>query len=210
MISRILELTALFFGLPFAYTLGLFPVPVLVFLWLGALLAYAFLYTHRGFRFKTIWTWNFQRKELWFVTRRFLFFASLMTLFVYFLDPNKLFEFPRENFAVWLKVMLIYPFFSVLPQSFIYRVFFVERYGFLFSSRTALLIFGSAAFTFMHLVFRNWIALAITAVGGLLFLQTYLRSKNFLLSSFEHALYGCFAFTIGLGSFLYGGTWNEA
>jgi uncharacterized protein len=44
-----------------------------------------------------------------------------------------------------------------------------------------------------------------TAIGGALFLQTYLASRSMLLATLEHAAYGMVAFTLGFGRFLYHG-----
>jgi uncharacterized protein len=44
---------------------------------------------------------------------------------------------------------------------------------------------------------------ALTALGGLLFLHTYLVTGSMLVSSLEHAAYGVAAFTFGIGRSLY-------
>lgn len=204
---RSLEFFVLFFGLPSLYMTGLIPIHVLGFLWLASFLAYAFLRKQSRFRLQHLWTCGVSKPHLKRVLLRFFFFAIGMTGFVYFFSLGKLFEFPFEEPWRWLQLMIFYPLFSVLPQSFIYRVFFVQRYERLFSSEYLLLIFGALSFMFMHLIFRNWVALAVTGIGGFLFLETYWRSRNYFLSAFEHALYGCFAFSVGLGPYLYSGSW---
>jgi uncharacterized protein len=55
----------------------------------------------------------------------------------------------------------------------------------------------------MHILFHNWIALALTFPGGILFALRYCNTRSLAVSSLEHALYGCFLFTIGLGQFFY-------
>jgi hypothetical protein len=57
----------------------------------------------------------------------------------------------------------------------------------------------------MHVIFGNGLAMALTLVGGLFFGHTYLRTRSLLACTFEHGLYGCFVFTIGLGRFFYAG-----
>jgi membrane protease YdiL (CAAX protease family) len=104
--------------------------------------------------------------------------------------------------------MVGYPLFSVYPQGLIYRAFFFHRYRPLLrvapQTRSWILILVSAAtFALMHILFHNWIALALTFPGGILFALRYCNTRSLCVSSLEHALYGCFLFTIGLGQFFY-------
>jgi uncharacterized protein len=46
------------------------------------------------------------------------------------------------------------------------------------------------------------LALILTFLGGVLFGLRYWQTESLLVSSFEHALYGCAIFTIGAGSSL--------
>jgi membrane protease YdiL (CAAX protease family) len=59
------------------------------------------------------------------------------------------------------------------------------------------------AFSYMHIVFRNPAAMGLTLIGGVLFAITYEDTESLIISIFEHALYGNFLFTIGLGRYLY-------
>jgi membrane protease YdiL (CAAX protease family) len=52
-------------------------------------------------------------------------------------------------------------------------------------------------------IFENWIAPVLTLIGGLLFAWTYARTRSQVVASFQHALFGCFLFTIGLGWYFY-------
>jgi membrane protease YdiL (CAAX protease family) len=45
----------------------------------------------------------------------------------------------------------------------------------------------------------------LTTAGGLLFAFTYLRSRSTLLVAAEHALYGDFVFTVGIGGMFVNG-----
>ena len=51
----------------------------------------------------------------------------------------------------------------------------------------------------------NWIAPALTLIGGIVFGFTYERTRSSLVVAVQHALFGCFLFTIGLGWFFYSG-----
>ena len=46
----------------------------------------------------------------------------------------------------------------------------------------------------------------LSGVGGVLFARTYLTSGSLAMAALEHALYGNFIFTIGLGEFFFHGT----
>jgi membrane protease YdiL (CAAX protease family) len=80
-----------------------------------------------------------------------------------------------------------------------------ERYRILFPSAALMILISAAAFAFSHIVFRNPWSVALTFVGGLLFAWRYQRTDSLLVSSLEHALYGCYMFTVGLGGLFYHG-----
>jgi uncharacterized protein len=101
--------------------------------------------------------------------------------------------------------MILYPVLSVYPQGIIYRAFFFERYRILFPNPAVLIVVSALAFSFAHIIFRNPVALIFTLVGGLLFAWRYAATGSLLTSSFEHALYGCWMFTVGLGQYFYKG-----
>jgi membrane protease YdiL (CAAX protease family) len=136
---------------------------------------------------------------------RFVPLAALITAGVLLFRRDMLFGFVRSRPVVWAIVMVLYPVLSVYPQGIIYRGFFMRRYEALFGSSRLMLLASAAAFSFMHIVLLNPVAIALTFVGGLLFNRTYVRSRSLLVSAIEHSLYGCFLFTIGLGRYFYGG-----
>jgi uncharacterized protein len=76
----------------------------------------------------------------------------------------------------------------------------------LFPGRLATIVASAAVFSFLHIVFRNPLAVALTFPAGLLFAYRYSQTGSLATSSFEHALYGCWLFTIGLGQYFYHGT----
>jgi uncharacterized protein len=99
--------------------------------------------------------------------------------------------------------MLLYPTLSVYPQGIVYRVFVFERYRPLFGAGWGIVLASAAAFVFVHIVFRNPLALILTFLGGVLFGLRYWQTGSLFVSSFEHALYGCAIFTIGIGRSFY-------
>lgn len=122
------------------------------------------------------------------------------------LSPGTWLALPRTRPALWLLFATLYPVLSVLPQGVFWRVFFVHRYEPLLGHGVAMVVAGTLAFAFAHVIFRNAIALALTALGGLLFLHTYLVTGSMLVSSLEHAAYGVAAFSFGIGRSLYLGS----
>jgi membrane protease YdiL (CAAX protease family) len=202
----ILELLILFIGLPLAYRYSPVRIPALPLLWVIAGYAFWRLWTDRTFDRARLWnapalaghlgailvTFGLVALMLWFGVRRFA--------------PQLEWSLVRENPAFWAVVMVAYPILSVYPQGVLYRAFFFQRYGALFPGRWAMIVASAAAFAFLHIIFRNPLAVALTFAGGLLFAARYGETGSLATSSFEHALYGCWLFTIGLGQYFYHGT----
>jgi hypothetical protein len=138
--------------------------------------------------------------------KRFLISASALTVLTLIFTPHLAFSFVLNNFPVWVVVMVAYPLLSVVPQEIIFRVFFFSRYSAIFTRNRAMIIASGITFGLAHLVFHNWVAPVLCAIGGLMFAQTYDRSRSLLLVSIEHAIYGNFLFTVGLGHYFYHGS----
>lgn len=139
------------------------------------------------------------------VLRRFALSAGLLTAFTLLVAPDKLLSFPAERPLLWLLVMVLYPILSVIPQEIAFRQFFFTRYGALFPSPRLMVAASGLAFGFAHVLLSNWVAVVLSAIGGLFFAATYQKRRSLALVIVEHALYGCFLFTIGLGYFFYSG-----
>lgn len=131
--------------------------------------------------------------------------AALMLVFFIF-RPDLVFALPRQNPKIWIMVLILYPLLSVYPQEIIFRTFIFHRYQPLFPSGAFILIVSGFSFGWAHIFFANWIAPLLSAAGGILFARTYARTSSTVLVSIEHALWGNFIFTIGLGSYFYGGS----
>jgi membrane protease YdiL (CAAX protease family) len=121
------------------------------------------------------------------------------------LNPDLLFIFPRERPGLWVAVMIGYPLLSAFPQEFIFRTFFFQRYASLITDTRARIAVSAVLFGYAHIVLHNLPAVVLSTVGGLLFASTYARTRSTVLAAFEHALYGCFVFSVGLGSLFYAG-----
>lgn len=132
----------------------------------------------------------------------FLIIVTTTYLFLLYDAPEKLFYVVRNKFSLWIYILFVYSFLSVLPQEIIYRSFFFKRYANLIKNKHLLVFINAIAFSLGHLFFQNTLVLFITFLGGLLFGYSYLKSKSLVLVSIEHALYGCWLFTVGMGDML--------
>lgn len=124
--------------------------------------------------------------------------------------PDHLFNLPRERTKLWAKMLVLYPVTSVIAQEAVYRVFFFHRYAALFPRRWPMNAASAAAFAISHVVFRNWIALAVTLIAGLLLAWRYDRTRSFKAVWLEHTLWGWLLFTCGLGVYFLSGSKNPA
>jgi len=134
------------------------------------------------------------------ISFRFLIIAILTTLVLYFQDKDVLFKVMLKKPGLWLKFSGIYILFSVIPQEFIYRTFFVKRYQTLIKNKTLFILINSVLFSFAHIWFQSWIVLLFTFIGSLLFANTYLQTKSTFLIILEHSLYGVWLYTVGYGA----------
>jgi len=150
-----------------------------------------------------------RRRQTGAVLLRFLVLGTLLTLFVRLAMPPEFLDLPRHNPVLWLAIMLLYPLLSVWPQEVIFRRFFFARYHRIFGN-TGLVPASALAFGFAHIIFLNWVAVALTLAGGTIFAADYARYRRLGLACLEHSLYGCLIFTIGLGRYFYTGTaWHH-
>jgi len=201
------EFALLFFALPTAFWLWPFEMrpPMIPTLLVAFLVCLLVLLRDKSFDRRQLWHRDDLGRELKRVIPSFIGLAALLAAMVFLVERDRLFGFVRENPVPYTIVMIAYPVFSVFPQELLYRTFLFHRYGPLVKSRWTLIVMSAVAFGFMHIVFENWIAPVLTLGAGFLFAWTYARTKSTLIVSIEHALYGDFIWTIGLGWYFYGG-----
>lgn len=142
------------------------------------------------------------RRGLPLVLVRFMVLGVALCGLVLWLRPDAWLSFPRQRPGLWALVMVLYPVLSVVPQEVVWRAFLHHRYRGLLPSAVARCAAGAVAFGFAHVVMENWLAVALSTFGGVLFAMTYERSRSLLLACVEHALYGCLVFTVGIGKYL--------
>lgn len=190
-----------------AVYLAIDPSPRLLFpsLWAWGLVCLVLLLRDGGFERGRLGGVAGLRREWRPMLARFAVLGSVIVAAMAVFAPDRLCDLPREQPGLWAAIMVGYPLASVYPQEVIFRAFFFRRYAGLFSHRVAMVAASAVSFGYLHIIFGNPIAVAMTLVGGLLFATTYARSRSLLASSVEHSLYGCLVFTVGLGGYFYSG-----
>lgn len=179
-------------------------------LWAGALLIHFFLKKkNRENPVEKLNLAGFRKGALW-ILLRFAILAPLIVLLTFWLRPDTFLSLPRERPELWVRIMILYPLLSVWPQELIYRAFFYHRYTPLFGQGRLYTVMSATMFGYMHILFLNWVAVAMTFIGGLLFASDYRRNRSLALVCLEHSLYGCLIFTVGLGLYFYtGAAWGS-
>lgn len=128
--------------------------------------------------------------------------AIITTFYMLFSDKESLFVVMLNKPLMWMMLLFIYSFFSVYPQELIYRTFYFKRYETLFSNKKLFIFVNAIVFSLAHLFFKNTLVIVLTFLGGILFATTFNKTKSTLLVSIEHAIYGCWLFTVGMGNML--------
>jgi membrane protease YdiL (CAAX protease family) len=148
-------------------------------------------------------------RDLSITLLRFVVLGGVLTVATRLAFPGLFLSLPEQHPKFWLAIMLLYPLLSVWPQEVIFRRFLFHRYEKLFGER-AIIAASALAFGFAHIIFLNWIALALTTVGGAMFARDYSRKRSLWLTCIEHALYGGLVFSLGLGRFFFtGAAWHH-
>ena len=201
-----LECAFLFLALPLLIKFRLlpnFPIPYLVLTGVAILLI---LHRDPSFDSSRLFTWGDYRPLLTRILIRDIICLILLGLAVRLFAPQLLFSLVKQRPWLWDVIMVLYPLVSVYPQELLYRAFFFHRYQGLFGSGWALPIASALAFGFVHIIFGNWLSVVLCMIGGLFFSMTYSQSGSLLLACVDHAIFGNFIFTIGLGRFFYHGS----
>lgn len=210
-LARAVELVTLFIGIPLLLTLlagRVNPLPVL-----AAVLVIVGIHLYRDPTFdrsvilrRDDFVRLFVRSILPLYLAGWLLLGAILWLY----EPRLLFAFPRQAPHIWAIVMVGYPIASVVPQTVLYRGFFFHRYRPLLGNGWTMVLVAALVFAFGHIIFRSWVAIALTTVGGLLFSWRYRQTNSLLISAIEHALFGQMVFTLGYGVFLYHGSVRAA
>ena len=132
----------------------------------------------------------------------FMGFIILTISYMLLNDSDRLFIVVLETPLLWITIVFVYVFLSVLPQEYLYRALFFKRYERLMSSKPLFILFNACAFCVAHLMFHNTLVLILTFCGGLLFGYTYSKTRSYFWVCIEHSFYGLWLFTVGMGAML--------
>ena len=197
----LLEFSLIFVAFPLAIYFHLVPNNPILFLVLIALAAFLVLRRDDSFD-RSMLTYDGETPPLLkHVLLRDAVLLAVLGLGVWLFAPELLFSLIKRAPGLWVAIMVLYPVLSVYPQEFLFRTFFFHRYRPVFGDGSGIVVASGLVFSFVHIIFHNWLAVALTLVGGLLFSWTYRRSSSLLLTCIDHALFGNFLFTIGLGQY---------
>jgi len=197
-----IEALLMYIGLPILFYFDWLPVPKLLVLLLVAAYCGYQLWQDSNFG-KGLLRRSKNQQISRTILLRSVVIAILIAAIVWLIQPDQLFYLPTHRPVLWMVIMVLYPILSALPQEFIYRTYFFYRFDDLMTLKYSTVIVSALAFSFLHIVYHNWMAVVLSFVAGLLFGTTYLQTKSLFWVTVEHAIYGCLVFTIGLGNFFY-------
>ena len=201
-----LEFAAVFVIVPLLIYFRRIPNLPIPYLLITALVAFLILRTDPTFKLSQLTAWGNFRPFLTNILIRDAVCLVGLGIAVYLLAPQLFFSLIRRSPGLWALIFLLYPLLSVYPQELLYRAFFFHRYQPLFGNGWVMLAASALSFGFVHIIFRNWLAVGLCLIGGFLFSLTYQASGSLLLACLDHAIFGNFLFTIGLGQFFYHGS----
>ncbi len=199
-----IEMVLLFFALPVAIAYWVNQVADYLMPLLGAvgIACLAVLLADKQFKRFRLWHWQDFFTHLRTTLKMFIPWACLLAAVVYLIKPELFLQWPLQEPELWMLTLLIYPIVSVIPQEIIFRTFFFHRYKQILPSKMARWGLSTFVFGLVHLVYGNWVAMVLSWIGGALFGYRYMQTRSTPVVVVEHAIWGSFIFTVGLGSYL--------
>ncbi len=197
-----LEFCLIYFFIPLIITINFREFFFLPSLLIVFLISIILLKLDKNFNFRKL-----LKKIFWkIVLKSFFAFFTFIFVYILFLDKNLLFQLPINNPRIWVLAIVIYPVVSVIPQEFIFRVLFYQRYEKLFSfEKNYVILINSITFGFSHIVFTNFHSIILSTLASTIFSIAYLRN-SFFTCIIVHSLAGQLIFTLGLGKYFFNGT----
>ena len=113
--------------------------------------------------------------------------------------PEALFQLPRTRTGLWLIIMIAYPLLSVYPPELIFRTFLFHRYRDLLPPRALMADQRPGIRVRPHRPAQLAVRAAVDAGRVAVRQQLPSQQLSTLLVALEHALYGCFVFSVGAG-----------
>jgi hypothetical protein len=160
----------------------------------------------KDLRFRFDGSWEKARRFLPQLLLRVAVAALILFALTWFVWNDLFLRLPRQRPHLWMLVMMLYPLLSVVPQEYLFRIFFMQRYRPLFGEGALMLWVNALVFGWAHIFFLNPIAPLLSVIAGLLLADTWRRTRSLRAVWLEHALYGQIVFTCGLGWFFFHGS----
>ncbi|WP_248723068.1 CPBP family intramembrane glutamic endopeptidase [Seonamhaeicola sp. ML3] len=196
-----LEFFIIYVLIPISFTIPYAPIIKLILALLGFSYVIFILLKVENLKFKIAPNLNWKR--FWKETLvKFMVIVLVTTLFVWITDKDALFTVLLNKPKMWVAILIIYSTLSVYPQELLYRTFFFQRYRSLITNEKFFLFLNAVIFALGHIFFKNALVIVLTFIGGLLFAYTYRNTNSTLLVSIEHAIFGSWLFTVGMGNML--------
>jgi uncharacterized protein len=198
------ELALLFIFAPLVVGLTIRRVPWLLVLGGITVCVAGWLLLHGNFRASNFWRSedkDVEQHQLKQVLLRFFVCGLVVIALTTAFFPERLFTLPWTMPLEGGLLLATYATLSVYPQELLYRAFFLKRYQELFPNGQGLWLANTIVFAWLHVIYRNPLAIALSLVGGWFFTQTYARTRSMRLVCLEHTLYGILIFSVGLGEF---------
>lgn len=206
-----LELLLLFVAAPLAIDLIIKQERIPLFLALIPVLAVVvlILVADRTFQLRRELRAGFGWRTAVTIVLVFVIAGGAVTYWVKTERPDWFMDMPLNRPETWKRIMLLYPFASVLAQEFIYRTFYFHRYGPLFGRFGWVgIALNAPLFGLAHIVIGTPFALLSTCITGLLFAVRYQTARSFWAVWIEHTLWGWLVFSVGLNHFFFTGISN--
>ncbi|WP_416306361.1 lysostaphin resistance A-like protein [Neptunicella sp. SCSIO 80796] len=161
----------------------------------------AVLWADPKFKRKRLGRLSDVRKYRQYLHLSFTLWVAIVTLVCWYWMPSLFLSLPLQQPYLWLVTLLLYPLLSVIPQELIFRTFFFHRFKKLFPAKILRVGVSSLCFSMLHGLYGNWIAVIVSAAGGLLFGLTYANTKSTLIVVIQHSAWGLLLLTIGVGNY---------
>ncbi len=176
------------------------------FLWAATAYCFSIIYINNRSFLKEMWN----TKEVTWVNMKPVLFrwalsSIVMVVFIYFYNRDVMFALLLEKPQVIPFILIMYPLLSAIPQEFIFCTFFFKRFHRLFPTENEKIIASSLVFAYAHLLYLNPVSPVLSIFAGVIFAQTYSKTRSLALVSIEHSLYGATLFISGLGYYFYSG-----
>lgn len=192
------EFFLVYIGLPLCCCLNIWTLPRWGTLVLLSIFAFLIVVGDPSYNKDHLMKLRFPLKIHMNILKRFAVSAAALILFAVLILPDHSLVFSGNNFLRWFIGAVVYTCLSAFPQEIIYRVFFFFRYKDIFPGYL-INIASIFSFSFLHIIYGNFIAMFLTLIGGYYFCKTFNQTGSLAIVGLEHSVYGYFLFTIGIG-----------